>query len=268
MAFNADKTNTQTLRGVDGNIIKIEVCTALASTASVAKTYARMGAPDRYVVFTDKRILNDAGDIEHGMYMSLILRPSMFPSQAALLGPMSAVAMISAMDEHTKSRLGIGWVSDIYCEGVKIGGTMLEGKLDNYTTYEYIIVTFEAKLDHSDFPPMLMDMIRRVFEPNNSSISIIIAKNILNRFFTLYANIKTSSKFMEVYTRRFILRGLRIKHIEDGKKKVRRILGVDQKTGTLILDGGRSSDSADTRIYVTSPTKVIMPKRVRLKKEK
>ena len=262
-----------TMRASDNSIVKIEICNALASTAAVAREYARVGVPDRYVVFTERRIISDDGECEEGVYMSLVLRPSFFPSEANLLGAMSATSLLLALEEHTSRRLGLGWVSDIYCEGAKIGAVTLEGRLDNWGGYDYLIVTFEAKLDKKDFPPLLMDMIRRVFEPDNQSIAIIIAKNILNRFFPFYVNIKTSKKFMETYTRRFILRGARIKHTEGTKKRTRRVLGVDLKTGALILDGGKrrvaSTDGsvADSRIFVTSPRSVIMPKRVRLRKQ-
>lgn len=262
-----------TMRAGDGSIVKLEVCDALASTAELARGYAKEGVPDRYVVFTNRRITGDDGEFEEGVYMSLLLRPSFFPSEAHLLGAMSATAFVTALEEHTSRHLGIGWVSDIYCKGVRIGGVNIEGKLDNFAGYEYLIVTFEAKLDRADFPPLLMDMIRRVFEPDNSSIAMIIAKNILNRFFAFYVNLKTSKKFMEIYTRKFILRGVRIRHIEDGKRRLRRVLGVDTKTGALILEGSRfgigkaNASYVDSRIFVTSPRTVIMPRKVRLKKE-
>lgn len=262
-----------TMRASDNSIVKIEICDALASTAAVAREYARVGVADRYVVFTERHIISDDGEFEEGVFMSLVLRPSFFPSEANLLGAMSATAFLLALEEHTSRRLGLGWVSDIYCEGAKIGGVSIEGKLDNWGGYEYLIVTFEAKLDKEDFPPLLMDMIRRVFEPDNQSISVIIAKNILNRFFPFYVNIKTSKKFMETYTRRFILRGARIKHNDGTKKRARRVLGVDLKTGALILDGGKrrvttlDGSLADSRIFVTSPRSVTMPKKVRLRKQ-
>lgn len=273
MEAQATEKQIITMRAGDGSIVKIEVCGALASTAELARGYAKEGIPDRYVVFTTQRITGDDGECEEGIYMSLLLRPSFFPSQAHLLGAMSATALVTALEEHTSRPLGIGWVSDIYCKGVRIGGVSIEGKLDNFAGYEYLIVTFEARLDRRDFPPLLMDMIRKVFEPDNESIAMIIAKNILNRFFALYVNLKTSKKFMEVYTRKFILRGVRIRHIEDGRKRMRRVLGVDAKTGALILEGSRfgfkreNASTADSRIFVTSPRAVIMPRKVRLKKD-
>ena len=45
-----------TVRAVDGSIVKLEHFDALRSTLDVARQYALDGVPDRYVVFTDKKI--------------------------------------------------------------------------------------------------------------------------------------------------------------------------------------------------------------------
>ena len=256
-----DGNDIISIRESDGNIVKLEVCDALESTTALAREYARLKYPDRYVVFTDKRKLGEDGAVEHGMYMSLLLRPSIFPSQAPLLGALSATAMVTALEEHTSSRLGLGWVSDLYCEGVKIGNTSVEGKLDNYTTYEYIIITFSVKLDEDNFPPRLTDMVKQVFESENTSISMIIARNVLSKFFRYYVNLKTSSKFMDIYSKKFVLRGQTVKYTRDQKRKTYKIVGVDGSTGALVLE--RRGERA---IHVTSPTGVQMPKRVRIKR--
>lgn len=254
-----DKTKLIVIRSNDGGIIKFESHTALSSTSALAKHYAQSGYPDRFVVFCDKRILED-GEIENGLYMSILLRPSIFSSQASLLNAMSATAMITALEEHTDKRLGIGWVSDLFCEGFKIGSSTVEGKLDSYSAYEYLIVNYSIKLTDSNFPPRLNDMIREVFESDNTSISMIMAKNILTKFFALYVNYKSSSKFMSTYSEKFILRGMRVKYLDGGKKRSLRVLNVDAKTGALVLDGPDGSP-----ILVYSARNVILPKKVKIK---
>ena len=248
-----------TLRGSDGGIIKFESHIALESTAHLARKYASDGYPDRYVVFTDKRVYPD-GDIEDGLYMSVLLRPSIFPSQAPLLGALSATAMVSALAEHTSTPLGIGWVSDLYANGVRIGESTIEGKLDNFTSYEYIIVTFSVKVTDKIFPPRLTNMIKEVFEDDNSSSIMIMAKDLLRRFFSLYVNLKTSSKFMDVYSEKFILRGQKVKYTDGQRKRSLRVLNVDAKNGALVLDGPGGKP-----LHISSPSNVQIPKRIKLK---
>ena len=121
---------TVSLRASDDTIVKLECHEKLLSTAALAKQYAKMGYPDRYVVIAESE--RERGSDKKGLYMSLILRPSFFPSQAALLSSLATVALITALREHTTKRLGIGWVSNVYCEGKAIGGVSIEGKLDNF----------------------------------------------------------------------------------------------------------------------------------------
>ena len=255
-----------TYREADGSIINFEAHSSLKSPIELARYYAiEKNYPDRYVVFTDRlaKVKTIAkkdfeAEAERGIFMSCILRPSIFPSQAALLNAMSTAAMVSALGDHTSKEMGIGWVSDVYCDGVKIGSVSLEGKLDNFTTYEYIIISFNAKLSKENFPPTLADMVKKVFESENTSVNMIIARNILTKFFKFYQNIKTPQKFMSEYTQRFALRGKKVKYFRDEKWKSHKVLGIDSKTGELIIDNGKEPD-----IRVSSPVLIQNPKKIK-----
>ena len=257
--------NLINVRDNEGNIIQIESLECVASTVEIARERAMSGVTDRYVVFSPKRLkpktksAKSSADLktENGVFMSLILRPSIFPSQASLLGALSATASALALSEHTSKSIGIGWVSDIFCDGKKIGSCNIEGKLDNFATYEYIIITFSFVLGEEDFPPRLTDMIMQVFGSQNSSIEMIIAKNLLNKFFRYYSNFKSSSKYMDVYSKLFIMRGLKVKYTFDQAKETCKVLGIDEKNGALILEGsGGNVFTASSPAYVQTPTKI------------
>ncbi len=251
--------NIVSMRASDDSIVKIECHDRLLSTAALAKQYAKMGYPDRYVVMTESE--RQRGSEKKGLYMSLILRPSFFPSQAALLSSLSTVALITALKEHTTKHLGIGWVSSIYCEGRSIGGVTIEGKLDNFTSYEYIVITFSVLLSDENFPPRLTDLVRKVFEKENSSIAMIIAKTVLNKFFPLYANMRTNTKFMNQYRQNFLLHGKKIKHTYDGKKRSCRVLGINNEDCALIVEMKNGEIK-----NITSPIGVVIPKKIKIQK--
>lgn len=236
----------------DGNTVKLEHRSTLTSTVELAREYARAGYPDRYVIFTERQ-----GESESGLYMSCILRPSIFPSQAGLIGPLATVAFAAALEEHTSKKLGIGWVSDIYCDGIKVGGCSVEGKLDNFTSYEYMIITFAVKLDERIFPPRLTDMVRTVFEADNTSVAMIIARTVLNKFFMIYRDLKSPEKHMDAYKAKFALAGKKIKYLSDGKKRLARVVDIDKKNCTLIIE---AKDSSILRI--SSPSMVIIPNKL------
>ena len=266
---NEHKPDVISIRESDGSIVKLEVHDTLRSTTRTAREYAAAGYPDRYAVFSRrkvKKIPKSEGkeqmtETQNGVFLSILLRPSLFPSQASLLGALAGTALITALDEHTDQHLGIGWVSDIYCNGERIGNASVEGKLDSFNSYEYIIVSFAVKTDQKNFPPRLTDMMRKVFESENTSIEMIIARSIINKFFKFYPSLKVDPKFMNLYSRRFILRGKRVKLQTDQKRIRCKILNVETKTGALVLEkrGGEI-------IHATSPKQVSLPKRVRVRK--
>ena len=256
-------------RMADGSVVKMEAYDTLPSTAALAKEYAEAGYPDRYVIFADRQTTAPitgtklkGGQSEEGVFMSCILRPSLFASQSAFFGPMAGAALATALSEHTTARLGIGWVSDIYCEGKRIGGAMLEGKLDKYTAFEYLIVTFAVKLTAKTFPPRITDMIRKVFESENASLSMIIGRTVLTRFFAFYPSVKTPQKFMDAYMAHFALRGQSVKLLKDGKQTRVKVLSVDSKDGALMVENRKHEVSR-----ITARGSVILPKRIRLQKD-
>ncbi|MBR2651018.1 MAG: hypothetical protein IKD45_05090 [Clostridia bacterium] len=257
-------------RTQEGKILHLECHESVPSTHELARSYATLGYTDGYVVFSEVQTKYSsigaplpAGSSERGVYLSCILRPSIFPSQAGSLGAMAAVSLLTALEEHTVKRLGIGWVSDIFCEGKKIGTATIEGKLDNFSAYEYIIISFSVKLSDADFPPRVSDLVNKIFGSENISIPFIIAKNILSKFFSFYPKrIKSGERFMDIYKRKFILSDLRTKYYEGGKKKRCKIIGIDSNDGKLVIEtrGGELKSIANRS--------VIIPNKIKLKNKK
>ena len=254
-------------READGSIINFEAHSSLKSPLELARYYAtEKNYPDRYVVFTDRLNKSKAtannkkmeAESEHGIFMSCILRPSIFPSQATLLRAMSTAALASALAEHTEKEVGIGWVSDIYCDKVKIGSVSLEGKLDDFTTYEYIIISFNVKISKENFPPRLKDMVKKVFQSENTSVNMIIARTILTHFFKYYQSLRTPQKFMDVYNDKFAMRGKKVKFYTDERWRSYKVLGIDTRTGQLILDNKKLAP-----ITVSSPKLIQNPKKIK-----
>ena len=254
-----EASNAISMRASDGSIVKIEYHTRLNSAAELAKEYAKQGYPDRYAVVCEYENSRD-GDAR-GLYVSCILRPSIFPAQAGLLSSLAAVAFATGLEEHTNKKIGIGWVSNIYCDGRMIGSASIEGKLDDFTSYEYIIVSFSAKLSQEDFPPRISDLVKKVFEADNASISAIVAKSVLNKFFPLYANMRNHMKYMNTYRQKFLLTGTKIKLISGVRRETVKIVGINPDYCTLTVEH-KNGETEE----IKSPAKVIIPKNIKYEK--
>ncbi len=264
--MQSDPVEIISYRAGDGNMVKIEYHKRLPSTASLAREYAIAGKPDRFVVFAEEQpIYSHSGTkltdnaVEKGVFLSLILRPSIFPSQAGLIGPLATVALLGAFEEHTTTTAGIGWVTDIIYDGKKIGWCTVEGKLNDFSSYEYMIVSFALKIDDRTFAPRLTDMIRKVFDDESPSVPMLIARTVLNKFFTVYADIKNPSKHMNIYKQKFAYYDKKIIFLKDGKKTAGKIIDVDKKSCVLTV-----SDRKGETFTVTSPTGIIFPQEIKI----
>ena len=259
-----DTSRAVNTRLADGTSVKIEYHGELSSVTELAREYAKAGYPDKYIVVTEKHGAAQLtagkvkeGEYEKGVYIACLLRPSFFPAQAGLIGHLCATAFAEALEAHTTKKIGLGWVTDVYCDGVKIGGCAIEGKLTSYSAYEYMIVTMAVRLDEKNFPPRLSDMVRKVFQSTEQSIPMIIARSILDRFFMAYSSVRNPGKYMDAYKRKFALYGKKIKYISGEKKKTYRVSDVDRNNGMLIITNGRGET-----VEVKSPSTVIMPRKI------
>lgn len=260
-----DTSRAKNIRLADGTNVKIEYYDSVHSVTDIAREYAKAGYPDKYIVLSESQSSVQLtggkvseGEYERGIYISCLLRPTFFPAHAGLIGHLCAAALADALEEHTVKRIGLGWVTDIYCEGTKIGGCAIEGKLTSYSAYEYMIVTMAVRPDEYNFPPRLIDMVRRVFESADISVPHMIARTILNKFFAAYSSVRNPGKYMELYKHKFILYGKKIKYLGGDKKRSFRIADVCRETGSLLIENG------DEKIEVRSPSMVVMPKKVKI----
>lgn len=263
--MHSDDKRIVNVRLSDGSAVKLECRDRLPSTTQLAKEYANLGYPDRYAIFTQLQSLSpitktklSENEYEEGVFLSCILRPSLFPSQMGLVGPLAAVALVTALDDHSASRSEIGWVSDVYSEGIHIGGVAVEGKLDSFSSYEYLIVSFAVRLDKKKFPPRMTDMIKQVFEKENFSVPMIIAKEILHKFLTVYSSLRAPEKYMKIYREKFALIGQKIKYRSGSGREAARVVDVDTGTCALVIENKNKE-----RITINSPSGVIIPKKLK-----
>lgn len=261
-----DGRSYSTMKVGNGTTVRIEYRDFATSTSELAKEYAIHGYPDRYVIFTEHQSTSDiigtklrSNELEKGIFLSIILRPSFYLAQASSLGTLSVVALTQALESYTTKKLGISWVTDVFCEGVKIGGTQIEGKIKDANTFDYIIVTFAAKIEEKNFPPRLKDSVRRIFDKENLSIGMMMVKTILDKFFLAYSNDKVQDNYKKYYTNKFALKGAKIKYIENQRRRNATIVGIDKETLSLIIKP-RFRDP----IVVSKPSSVIIPGRIKI----
>jgi biotin-(acetyl-CoA carboxylase) ligase len=112
-------------------------------------------------------------------------------------------------------------------------------------------------MNAKNFPPRLTDIVRQVFEEDNISVSMIMAKTVLNKFFGLYREIKNPAKHINAYAARSVLNDKKIKYVHDGKKKPCKVVGINRENLALTIE---TKDGR--RIDITSPSGVVIPNKI------
>ena len=104
----------------------------VTSTQDVAREMAERGAPEGTVVLAEEMVAGKGrlGRKWHagrgGLWMTIVLRPSMPPRKAQLLSIMSSVAVVEAVGRALGIKLGIKWPNDILFKKRKVSGVLIE----------------------------------------------------------------------------------------------------------------------------------------------
>jgi len=170
------------------NIIRFD---SVDSTNKSALLAAAEGAPEG-TVFLAKSQTKGRGrrskiwysPPEMGLYFSVLLRPMTEVSKANFLVIQSAVAVCTAIEDVAKVPVGIKWPNDIYLDGKKLGGILLETVISG-ETLQHAVVGIGINLNHSseNYPEELQDRAISIKQMTGINIS---GDNLMNRILTLF----------------------------------------------------------------------------------
>lgn len=237
----------------------IEVYPVLASTNLTLKEKASKGAPEGTVIIAEEQTMgrgrfgraffSPAGT---GIYMSVLLRPQLEPSDSTLITTAAAVAVAEAIEEITEASTAIKWINDIWIKNPiadkysKICGILTEASLSTGSRYpDYIILGIGINVfePENGFPTELSEIAASAMNPcrlaktgnsaetdcssgvaNNATavtscvsptnIRNRIIATVLNKFMSYYPDL-TKRTFLPEYRRRSVILGRKVNVIEN-----------------------------------------------------
>ncbi len=105
----------------------------ISSTMDIATQLALKNAPEGTIVITESqsrgrgRLGREWSSPKHkGIYLSLILRPKIGPSQASIFTLLTAVSICEAVKEAADLDIQIKWPNDLLAHNKKLGGILTE----------------------------------------------------------------------------------------------------------------------------------------------
>lgn len=93
------------------------------------------------------------------LYFTILLRPNFPPREAPLLTLMAAVAVVSAIREHTGLKAAIKWPNDLLLNGKKTGGILMEMRAD---ANRINLIALGIGVNVNLFPEMLPEGVRDI----------------------------------------------------------------------------------------------------------
>ena len=133
---------------------KIHIYKQETSSNTVAKVLCQGGEAEGSVVVVESQTQGRGrmgrsfiSESENGLYMSVILRPSIPADRCVNVTVMCAVAVKEAIESLTDRRCGIKWVNDIYIGEKKCCGILTEASFDFESgSLQYVVVGIGVNL--------------------------------------------------------------------------------------------------------------------------
>ena len=169
------------------------------SSNDIAKDLAQNGAEHGTTVIVHSQT-NGRGrsgrafisNSENGLYMSIILRPTLPPQTYNTLTALACVAVVNAIEKTTSRAPKIKWVNDIYINDRKICGILTESQISQ-GTFEYIICGIGVNITppKNGFDAEISNIAGAIFEKNAPiDYKMALCNIILDELFTYYDKIE------------------------------------------------------------------------------
>lgn len=149
--------------GESADRFRTELYDVVSSTNDIAKTLGMEGAPGFTAVLADRQE-SGRGRLARaffsppgmGMYLSILLRPTLPAAVCAAITPLAAVAVCRALEATFPGiQPGIKWVNDIYLGEKKLCGILTESSVSADGGLSYAVLGIGVNAGRTDFPESL-----------------------------------------------------------------------------------------------------------------
>lgn len=165
-----------------------------------------------------------------GLYMTLVYREPMQMSVAALATQATAVAVRRAILKETKIPTAIKWVNDIYFQGKKVGGILVESVQGMESDFlQGIVIGIGVNLSTEAFPLELQTIAGKLGGGERESLCAKIVAELLPLLQGL-----PNSAFLKEYEQHCFLIGQPIEFQKNGTMYEGTALSIDAQGGLVV----------------------------------
>ena len=237
--FNGDKMIEKYLN----QKFKISIFDVLESTNITAKESAQNGAAEGTVIIAKEqtagkgRLSRTFFSPNGGLYMSIILRPTISSEKTTFITAAAAVAVCRAIKTVTGVDTGIKWVNDIYLNGKKVCGILTSGAINSEKkNLDYAILGIGLNIDppKGGFNKEIKNIATSLFKENcDEDTKARLTAEILNEFFDLYKNIENRT-FLKEYRERSVIIGKTVFCANSGGEFPVKVESIDDNARLIV----------------------------------
>ncbi len=246
--YLSDKNTLFTSAGIEKHLkykCEIQIYDSVVSTNTLAKQLADSGCADKTVVIAREqsggkgRLGRYFHSARGGLYMSVVLRPTVSFTDTPLITVAAAVAVSRAVDKICGISTGIKWVNDIFLNGKKICGILTQGSVNvENGSVDHVVLGVGLNINKpaNDFPNELKNIAASIYStPVNSRVQNKLIAEILNEFFAIYENMGKSN-LLDEYRSRSIIIGKEVVCVTEGGEFPATVKSIDNDAHLIVTD--------------------------------
>lgn len=239
----------------------------VASTNVVAHEMARSGYPEGAVVIAESQTAGKGrmgrfwdSPTRKNLYLSIILRPHLSPTEAAKLTLVTAVSVAEAIDPLLTFAPQIKWPNDILLRTRKVSGILCE-LVTEQEQVSFVIVGVGINLNYSreDMPPEIRDIATSVMEESGREVDrAFFTQSLLENLEKKYLELQSNGfhAVAERWNQYARIEGQWMRAQVGGKSIIGRARGLDEN-GFLVLESTRGTTetvvAGDVSLLAGSP---------------
>ncbi len=222
--------------------IKIEVLKKATSTNTLLKE-AASEKDEGFVLIAGKQTAGKGrlgrsfySPDDTGLYMSLLLKPSIKSEEAVLITTAAAVSVCEALEKAGVKNSQIKWVNDVFVDNKKVCGILTEASFNPQKgILDYVVLGVGINIYEPEggFPEDIKDIAGAVFNEKKENLRNTIAGDFINSFMSYYENIAEKKYYSEYVRRNFVI-GKNINVIRNGEATPAKALGIDENCGLSV----------------------------------
>lgn len=240
--YSANELQSENKTSIGKKLVFLET---VGSTNDYAKSIA-FDSPDKTVVIADEQSGGKgrlgrkwSSEKGSGIWMSVILKPDILPSDAPKITQIAGAAMTEAIRQITDLDVKIKWPNDLIVNKRKLCGVLTEMSAE-LGGINYVVVGIGVNVNQTEFPEELADKATSI--RMNSQV-LFSRKDIVIKFFeefeTLYddfINSRNLKKTIEICKRQSLLLNEQVRLITKKETRTVTVKDINEQGELLVLN--------------------------------